>query len=65
MAPEYLIQGVVSIKADIYSLGVIIIEILTGYRNYPLSSLPHFQQLSEDNSRQITASFQYFKENVR
>lgn len=64
MAPEYLIQGVVSIKADIYSLGVIIIEILTGYRNYPLSSLPHFQQLSEDNSRQITASFQYFKENI-
>ncbi|KAM0904374.1 hypothetical protein ACQ4PT_018077 [Festuca glaucescens] len=66
MAPEYLIQGVVSIKADIYSLGVIIIEILTGYRNYPLSSLPHFQQLSEDNSPQSTeASFQYFKEKVR
>ncbi|KAM0904377.1 hypothetical protein ACQ4PT_018077 [Festuca glaucescens] len=65
MAPEYLIQGVVSIKADIYSLGVIIIEILTGYRNYPLSSLPHFQQLSEDNSPQSTeASFQYFKEKI-
>uniref|UniRef100_A0ACD5UJ61 Uncharacterized protein n=1 Tax=Avena sativa TaxID=4498 RepID=A0ACD5UJ61_AVESA len=35
MAPEYLIRGVVSTKADIFSLGVIIIEIITGRRDYP------------------------------
>uniref|UniRef100_A0ACD5TSF7 Uncharacterized protein n=2 Tax=Avena sativa TaxID=4498 RepID=A0ACD5TSF7_AVESA len=35
MAPEYLIRGEVSNKADIFSLGVIVIEIITGHRNYP------------------------------
>lgn len=65
MAPEYIIQGVVSIKADIYSLGVIIIEILTGSRNYPLSALPDFQHFSGDSSSQSTNTpFQYFKEKI-
>ena len=30
MAPEYLIGRIVTAKADIYNLGVIIIEIITG-----------------------------------
>jgi serine/threonine protein kinase len=57
MAPEYMFQGIVSIKADIFSLGVIIIEILTGYRRYPFH---------DDNNPESTAtSFQHFKDNVR
>ncbi|KAM0883850.1 hypothetical protein ACQ4PT_031373 [Festuca glaucescens] len=56
MAPEYIFQGAVSIKADIFSLGVIIIEIITGSRDYPLSG---------DNSPQSTeTSFQKFKEKI-
>ncbi|XBI49688.1 hypothetical protein VPH35_113226 [Triticum aestivum] len=65
MAPEYILQGVVSIKADIYSLGVIIIEMLTGSRNYPLSAFPDLQHFSRDNSSQSTsAPFQCFKEKI-
>ncbi|KAF8648321.1 hypothetical protein HU200_064902 [Digitaria exilis] len=35
MAPEYLNKGIITIKADIFSLGVIIIEIIAGHKNYP------------------------------
>ncbi|KAL6844677.1 hypothetical protein ACP4OV_025336 [Aristida adscensionis] len=35
MAPEYLDKGIISIKSDIFSVGVIILEIITGHRNYP------------------------------
>ena len=35
MAQEYIDQGIISSKADIFSLGVIIIEIITGRRDYP------------------------------
>lgn len=56
MAPEYLIHGVVSIKADIFSLGVMIIEMMTGRKDYPF-----FQQ---DNPRGADNSFRPFKEKV-
>ena len=35
MAPEYIDRGIISKKADIFSLGVIIVEIITGHRDYP------------------------------
>ncbi|WVZ96617.1 hypothetical protein U9M48_042232 [Paspalum notatum var. saurae] len=35
MSKEYIDRGIISSKADIFSLGVIIIEILTGSRDYP------------------------------
>jgi serine/threonine protein kinase len=34
MAPEVLFDGRNSFKADIYSLGVLIVELLTGQRDY-------------------------------
>lgn len=37
MAPEFIDSGTITLKADIYSLGVIIIEILTGCRRECLS----------------------------
>lgn len=35
MAPEYSYGGLITLKSDIYSLGMIIIEILTGQKGYP------------------------------
>ncbi|KAL6846933.1 hypothetical protein ACP4OV_022786 [Aristida adscensionis] len=35
MAPEYLNRGIITKKLDIFSLGVIIIEIMTGRKDYP------------------------------
>jgi len=33
MAPEYLQEGKISTKSDIYSLGILILEIVTGKKN--------------------------------
>lgn len=35
MAPEYLYRGEISTRSDIYSLGVLIMEITTGQKNSP------------------------------
>uniref|UniRef100_A0A0A9BN88 Protein kinase domain-containing protein n=1 Tax=Arundo donax TaxID=35708 RepID=A0A0A9BN88_ARUDO len=35
VAPEYLDHGLITLKSDIYSLGVIILEIVTGKRTQP------------------------------
>ncbi|KAF7104948.1 hypothetical protein CFC21_105812 [Triticum aestivum] len=56
MAPEYLIRGVVSNKADIFSLGVILIEIITGDRDYPY--------FHHDSSQRDATTFQQFTEKV-
>ena len=45
MAPEYLHKGIITKKSDIFSLGVIVIEIITGRRDSPDStgmSMPDF-----------------------
>ena len=44
-APEYLHKGIITKKSDIFSLGVIVIEIITGRRDGPDStgmSIPDF-----------------------
>ena len=35
MAPEYINKGLITTNSDVFSLGVIIIEIVTGHRDYP------------------------------
>ncbi|CAM0880198.1 unnamed protein product [Alopecurus aequalis] len=35
MAPEYIHEGTITPKSDIFSLGVIIMELITGDKNYP------------------------------
>lgn len=35
MAPEFLHGGTITPKSDIFSLGVIILEVITGHRDYP------------------------------
>ncbi|KAL6131277.1 hypothetical protein ACLB2K_069653 [Fragaria x ananassa] len=42
MSPEYAMRGLFSVKSDIYSYGVLVLEIITGIKNtsyYPRSSL--------------------------
>ncbi|XP_037449553.1 G2-specific protein kinase nimA-like [Triticum dicoccoides] len=60
MAPEYRVRGVVSYKADIFSFGVIVIEIITGGRDYPWD-YSYFQQHSPNHT---DPSFQQFTEKV-
>lgn len=65
MAPEYLTGGIVSNKADIFSLGVVIIEIVTGRRDYP-NSVTYLQHFNQNDSFESTdMPFEHFKENVR
>jgi interleukin-1 receptor-associated kinase 1 len=52
MAREYIDRGIISKKADIFSLGVIIIEILTGSKD----DYPDYGQSNE--------VFQHFTEKV-
>ena len=37
MSPEYAIGGVFSIKSDVFSFGVILLEVLSGKRNKEFS----------------------------
>lgn len=34
MAPEYCLRGEISTKSDIYSLGILMLEIVTGKKNH-------------------------------
>ena len=33
MSPEYAMDGLISIKSDVFSFGVLVLEIITGKRN--------------------------------
>lgn len=33
MAPEYLMHGHLSVKADVYGYGVLVLELISGHRN--------------------------------
>ncbi|XP_057848285.1 cysteine-rich receptor-like protein kinase 7 [Cryptomeria japonica] len=43
MAPEYAMRGQLSVKADVYSFGVLVLEIVSGRKNTDLN-LPHEMQ---------------------
>jgi serine/threonine protein kinase len=38
MAPEYAMQGQYSVKSDVFSLGVLILEMVTGRKNSSLDN---------------------------
>jgi serine/threonine protein kinase len=42
MSPEYAMDGVFSMKLDVYSLGVLVLEIITGKRNRGFYKEEHF-----------------------
>jgi hypothetical protein len=50
MAPEQLAGQEVTVKSDIYSLGLILYEILTGKRAFEASSLPELMRLRDESA---------------
>jgi serine/threonine protein kinase len=63
MAKEYIDKGIISPKADIFSLGVIIIEIITGRRDYP--NISERTGTSNNISERTETSLKHFTEEVR
>ena len=45
MAPEYAAQGKLTEKADTYSFGVVVLEILSGRKSIDLKQPPDMQYL--------------------
>ncbi|KAM0951473.1 putative protein kinase RLK-Pelle-DLSV family [Dioscorea sansibarensis] len=45
MAPEYTLDGVFSVKSDVFSFGVLILEIISGQKNRIFLSKPHLYLL--------------------
>ncbi|KAH7660806.1 S-receptor-like serine/threonine-protein kinase protein [Dioscorea alata] len=45
MAPEYALDGVFSVKSDVFSFGVLILEIISGQRNRVVLSQPNLYLL--------------------
>lgn len=37
MAPEYVMHGVLSVKADVFSFGVVVLELISGQKNSSFS----------------------------
>lgn len=45
MAPEYLAHGQLTEKADVYSFGVLLLEIVTGRQNNKSKSAEYYESL--------------------
>lgn len=45
MAPEYAIEGLFSVKSDVFSFGVLLLEIISGKRNNKFYLSEHGQSL--------------------
>jgi serine/threonine protein kinase len=48
MAPEYAMEGVFSVKSDVFSFGVLVLEILSGQRNGAMYLEEHQHTLIQD-----------------
>ena len=55
MAPEYAIRGLMSAKIDVFSFGVLMLEIISGRKNYE----PHL-----DDQRRELLNLVSFKANA-
>ncbi|XP_074274090.1 G-type lectin S-receptor-like serine/threonine-protein kinase At1g11300 [Silene latifolia] len=55
MSPEYAMEGTFSEKSDVYSLGVLILEIVSGKRNHKF--------LDHESSNLLTYAWKLWKEN--
>ncbi|KAG6511084.1 hypothetical protein ZIOFF_029137 [Zingiber officinale] len=60
MSPEYVFQGLFSVKSDVYSYGVLVLEILTGQKNsghrgseYPIELVTHVSGMAPLDPRAL------------
>ena len=64
MAPEYAYDGVFSIKSDIFSFGILLLEIMSGMKNrgisYPNQSLNLIGHVSNQDPNYIYVLFHFF-----
>ena len=57
MAPEYAINGIFSVKSDVFSFGVLLLEIISGKKNRGWFHPDHSLNLVEHvSSQQISSS---------
>jgi hypothetical protein len=56
MAPEYAMEGVFSVKSDVFSFGVLVLEILSGQRNGSMYLQEHQHTLIQDVSKRPSFS---------
>jgi len=61
IAPEYIYRGEISAQSDIYSLGLMIIEITTGEKNSPIEQEPSARAYIEKVRTDWTAQHIAFK----
>lgn len=47
MAPEYVMHGHLSVKADVFSFGVVVLELISGQKNYSYNLALDSQNLLE------------------
>ena len=45
MAPEYALEGIISVKSDVFSFGVLLLEIISGKKNSGFYLSEHGQSL--------------------
>lgn len=45
MSPEYAVDGLFSVKSDVFSFGVLLLEIVSGKRNRGFSHTDHHLNL--------------------
>ncbi|KAK1393285.1 hypothetical protein POM88_012341 [Heracleum sosnowskyi] len=53
MAPEYVMHGKLSVKADVFSFGVLILELISGQKNSTFSQDPSAQNLLDWEKQQL------------
>ena len=57
MAPEYAINGIFSVKSDVFSFGILLLEIVNGKKNRGLFHPNHSLNLVGHVSSQQISSF--------
>jgi hypothetical protein len=63
MSPEYAIDGLFSIKSDVFSFGVLLLEIVSGKRNWGFTHPEHELNLL-GHVRNIFFFFLFFQNSI-
>ncbi|KAF7132755.1 hypothetical protein RHSIM_Rhsim09G0042700 [Rhododendron simsii] len=59
MAPEYMMRGQLSVKSDVFSFGVLVLEILSGHQN---NSFHAEQNIEDDHTNLISYAWRSWRE---